>query len=125
MLKAYCLDQNVGTMSPIQFTNLSVQKGSTAVLQTPGSIALNKCGVYMIAANASSAAASTIQLMVNGVAQLGAQATGTSPAFVDLVQVDHNNTNCCCSSPTIIQVINSGTAAADLTNASIAITKVC
>lgn len=125
MLKAYCLNQTVASMSPVQFTNISIQKGSTAVLLTPGSIALNKRGVYMIAVNASSAAASTIQLMVNGVAQLGAQATGTSPAFVDLVQVDHDNTNCCCSSPTIVQVENVGSAAADFTNVGIAITKVC
>lgn len=80
----------------------------------------------MIACNASAAAASTIQLAKDGVLLKEAQSTGTSPAFVTLVQVPKNNSNCCCySSPTIVQIINPTTASETLTSLNIVVTKVC
>lgn len=125
MLEAYSLNVTVPADSAIPFNNVTIQKGCTAILSASATIQLNKCGVYMVSVDASSATDATIQLFKDGVAQPQAQSIGTSPSFVTLVQVDQNNSNCCCSSPTLVQVRNAGTASATFTNANIAVTKVC
>lgn len=125
MLEAYSLNVTVPAASVIPFNNTSIQKGCTAKLSGVSTIELNKAGVYMVAVDASAAAATTIQLFKDGVAQPQAQSTGTSPSFVTLVQVSENNTACCCTAPTNIQVRNTGTSAATFTDANITITKVC
>ena len=125
MLEAYSLNVTVAVDTPIPFNNVTIQKGCTARLSSPSTIQLNKCGVYMVSVDASSAATSTIQLYKNGVAQPQAQSTGGTPAFTTLVQVTENNTCACCSSPTILQVLNVGEAEATFTDANIVITKVC
>ena len=79
----------------------------------------------MVECDASSAAAVTIQLFKDGIAQPQAQSTGTSPSFTTLVQVDTNNSNCCCSSPTLVQIRNVGAAVATLTDANVCVTKIC
>ena len=106
MLEVYSLNVSAESNSAFPLNNITIEKGKTVKLNGVGTIELNQCGVYMIAANGSAAAASTIQLTKNGVLQPQAQSTGTSPAFVTLVQVSKNNSNCCCSSPTIVQIIN-------------------
>lgn len=124
MLEAYSQNVTVAAESPIPFNSVSLVKGNTAILSSPTTIELNKCGVYMVSCDVSAAAAETIQLYKNGVAQPQAISVGTSPSFTTLVQVDHNNNPCCCcSSPTTIQVI--ATEAGTLTDANIAVTKVC
>lgn len=123
MLEAYSLNVTAAANSPIPFNNVSIEKGCTARLTSPSTIELNKCGVYMIAVDASAAAAATIQLVKDDVLQPQAQSTGTSPSFVTLVQVDHNNSNCCCSSPTLLQVRS--ITASTYTDANIVVTKVC
>ena len=125
MLEAYSTNVTVAVDTPIPFNNVTIQKGCTARLSSPSIIQLNKCGVYMVSVDASSAATSTIQLYKNGVAQPQAQSTGGTPAFTTLVQVTENNTCACCSSPTILQVLNVGEAEATFTDANIVITKVC
>ena len=123
MLEAYSLNVTVAADSPIPFNNVSLEKGCTAVLPSPSTIELNKCGIYMVEVDASSAASATIQLFKNGVAQPQAQSTGTSPSFTTLVQVDHNNSNCCCASPTSIQVRS--ITASTYTDINVVVTKVC
>lgn len=123
MLEAYSLNVTAAANSPIPFNNVSIEKGCTARLTSPSTIELNKCGVYMVAVDVSAAAAATIQLVKDDVLQPQAQSTGTSPSFVTLVQVDHNNSNCCCSSPTLLQVRS--ITASTYTDANIVVTKVC
>ena len=124
MIQAYSLNVTVPADSSVPFNNVTLQKGCTAVLSGDSTIQLNKCGIYMVEVNASSAAAVTLQLYRNGVALPQAQSTGTSPSFTCLVQVSENNTCCPCSSPTTIQVKNAGTASATLTDVNIVVTKV-
>lgn len=125
MLEAYSLNIEVAADSAVPFNNVSLEKGCTVKLQSPATIALNKCGVYMVSCDASVTASTTIQLYKDGVAQPQAQSTGGTPSFITLVQVDKNNCNCCCSSPVTLQVLNTGDAAATFTNINVAVTKVC
>lgn len=124
MLEAYSTNVTVTENSAIPFNNMTIEKGCTAKLQSPSTIELNKCGVYMVAVDASATATNTIQLYKDGVAQPQAQSTGASMSFVTLVQVDRNNCNCnCCSSPVTVQVIVE--SAGTLTDANVCVTKVC
>lgn len=125
MLEAYSLNVTVPQDTAIPFNNTSIEKGCTVKLNGVSTIELNKCGVYMVSVDASSATAATIQLFKDGVALPQAQSTGTSPSFVTLVPVSENNTKCCCSQPTNIQVRNTGSASATFTDANIVVTKVC
>lgn len=125
MIEAYSLDVTVPADTAIPFNNVTIQKGCTAIHSAPNTIQLNKKGVYMISCDASSATASTIQLYKDSVAQPQAQSVGTSPSFVTLVQVDHDNSTCCCSSPTLIQIYNTGDAEATFTSVNVVVTKVC
>lgn len=123
MLEAYSINITLAANTPINFNNTSVKKGCTAELESPSTIQLNKCGVYMVEFDASLAAADTIQMYKDGVAQPQAQSTGTSPSFTTLVQVDRNNTGCCCSSPVNLQFIPEADGTA--TNANVVVTKIC
>ena len=123
MLEAYSLNVDVAANTAIPFKNVTLDKGCSAKLSGDSTIQLNECGVYEVSVDVSSEAAVTIQLFKNGVAQPQAQSTGASAAFKTLVQVPHNNNCCPCSSPTIIQVLNTGTAQATLTNANITVLK--
>lgn len=125
MLQVYSLNVTAAANSPFQLNNVTIKKGCSAELNGVGTIELNKCGVYMVAVNGSAAAASTIQLTKNGVLQPQAQSTGTSPAFVTLVQVPTNNSCCCSSSPTVIQVVNPTDASETLTSLNVCVTKIC
>ena len=122
MLEAYSLNVVVGAESAVPFNNVSIKKGCTAELVSPSTINLNKCGVYMVAVDASAATSETITLYKNGVAQPQAQSTGSSPSFTTLVQVTENNSCCPCSSPTAITVVS--TSDATFTDINIVVTKV-
>ena len=106
MWEGYSLNVDVGANGAIPFNSVSLDKGCAERQVSPDTIALDKCGVYEVCCNASAAAAQTIQLYKDGVAQPQAQATGTSPAFRTFVQVNHNNTCCPCSSPTLIRLVS-------------------
>ena len=121
MLEAYSLNIAVQADSTIPFNSTSLTKGCTATKPSADTINLNKCGVYMVSVDASASAATTIQLVKDGVLQPQAQSTGETPSFTTLVQVDHNNSCCACSSPTTIQIMN--TDAVTLTDANIVVTK--
>ena len=125
MLEAYSLNQEVGSLDAIPFTNVPLKKGCTAELSGTSTIQLNKCGVYMIAFDSSATpATTTVQLYKNGVAQDQAQSTGGTPSFVTLVQVTENNCCCPCSAPTTVQIINASEAEATFANANITVTKI-
>ena len=121
MLEAYSLNLTATANSPIPFNSTSLIKGCTVTKPSADTINLNKCGVYMVAVDVSASAATTIQLVKDGVLQPQAQSTGTTPNFTTLVQVDHNNSCCACTSPTTIQILNED--AVTLTDANIVVTK--
>ena len=124
MIEAYSTNISVAADTAIPFNSVTLEKGCTVTHPSADTFNLNKCGVYMVAVDASSEAAATIQLYKNGVAQPQAQATGgTSQSFVTLVQNDKNNSCCPCASPATIQIVNTGDAAT-FTDANICITKV-
>ena len=125
MLEAYSLNATVAANTAIPFDNVTIEKGCTAKLTSPSTISLNKRGVYMVSVDASSATTPTIHLYKDGVAQAQAQGTGGTPAFTTFVQVTHDNCGCCCSSPTVLQVLNAGDAEATFTNVNICVSKLC
>lgn len=124
MLEAYSLNVAVASDTAVPFNSTSVIKGCTATHPSANTFELNKCGVYKVSVDASLTGSTTLQLFKNGVAQPQAQSTGATPSFTTLVQVSENNTRCCCTSPTTIQIMNTG-AEATLANANIVIDKIC
>lgn len=125
MLQAYSLNVTVPANTSVPFNNVTLEKGCTANLQSVNTIQLNKCGVYYVNVDASSATASTIQLFKDGVALPQAQSTGTASNFTCLVQVDKNNSCCACSSPVTLQVKNPTTASETFTDVNVVVTKLC
>lgn len=123
MIQAYSQNLTLTAMQPIPFNNVSLKKGCTATQSGPATFDLNKCGVYEVCCGVSAAASETIQLYKDGVPVAEARRTGTSPGFTTLVQVDHDNSCCTCTSPTQIQLMS--VLDATLTDASIVITKLC
>ena len=123
MFQAYSLNVTAAAGAAFPLTNVVIDKGCNTDAVGAASIQLNKCGVYMVAVNGSAAAASTIQLTKNGMLLPQAQSTGTSQAFTTLIQVPHNNTNCPCSSPVVIQVVNPTEASETLTSLNIVVTQ--
>ena len=134
MLEAYSTNITVNEGEAISFNNLTIKKGCTVELSAPATIQFNKAGVYMVSCNASvePAAASevSIQLRKNGILQPQAISieTGevdsiTDLSFTTLVQVKEDNTCNCCTSPTIVQVINGAEATFSIAN--ITVTKIC
>ena len=121
MIEAYSTNITVDANTNVPFNSTAVVKGCTVTKPSVDTFNFNKCGIYMVAVDVSTGTSTTIQLYKDGVAQPQAQSTGVSPSFVTLVQVDHNNTDCPCSSPTTIQVRN--TVAGTFTDANITITK--
>lgn len=136
MLELYSLNIEVNENGSIPLNNISIAKGCTAIHSAPSTIQLNKSGVYMVSCNASIEPAAagdiSIQLAKNGVLQQNAQSivTGTagetsSLCFHTLVQVRDNNTCCCNTSPTTLQIMN--TTAGDITIPiiNVVVTKIC
>ena len=121
MLEAYSTNVTIGANVNIPFNSTSLIKGCTATKPSADTINLNKCGVYMVACDASASASTTIQLYKDGVAQPQAQSTGLTPSFTTLVQVSEDNTCCPCTAPTTLQVRN--TVAGTLLDANIVVTK--
>ena len=125
MIYVYSISsQTVATEGPVQFSAVGVQRGREVTQSTETTITINCPGTYEIAFNGTAAAASTLQLYLNGEALSGALAEGTSLAFTALAAV---NPNCCAITtnlPARIQVINTGAAEATLSNAALTIVKV-
>lgn len=124
MLQAYSNNITVEANQAIPFNNTQLLKGCTAAHNSPATFELNKCGTYLVTFNGSAATDVTAQAFVNGVARPGAQGIGPAVAFSDTVVVPNNNCKCNpCTSPTIVQVKNTGAAAETFDVANIIITK--
>jgi hypothetical protein len=138
MLETYSQNVNVATNVAIPFNNVSIEKGCTATKTAPTTIALNKCGVYSIefdatvAAQTTTGGTATVQMSKNNVLQSQALAQTSSTSTTDLksisfntlVQVNENNSDCCCASPTLIQFINTGIPAT-FVQCNVTVTKLC
>ena len=135
MLEAYSTNVSVATNSAIPFNNISIQKGKTTELTSVGTVQFNKCRVYMVKVDAAgiptSAGVMSIQLSKDGSLQPQAQSavTGTTSnvdnlSFTTLVQVKEDNTCNCCTSPTVIRIVNTGVPAT-YNIANIVVTKIC
>ena len=134
MIEAYSTNINVAENTAIPFNSITIEKGCTAIVQSPTTIQCNKAGIYAITVDASAeptaAGNISIQLSKNGVLQPQAQSEVTGAVdslsslhFETLVQVSQSNSCCCTSSPTLIQVING--PAATYSNINICVTKIC
>lgn len=137
MTEGYSKNVTVLTSTAIPINNITMQKGCTSSQSGASAIKLSKCGVYMVSVDASVVAttAGTIsfQLQRDGVlvpqavaSETAADTTGVhSMSFSTLVQVNENDIKCnCCTSPTIINVINVGVGAT-FTQFNITVTKIC
>jgi hypothetical protein len=137
MLETYSQNISVAQNVAIPFNNVSIEKGCTAEKTAPTTIALNKCGVYMVEFDAVVASSGTsgnvvVQMSKDDVLQPQAFTATTSTgatdvesiSFLTLVQVAKNNSNCCCASPTILKFMNTGIAA-NFIQANATVTKIC
>lgn len=119
MLDLYSLNIPVEQDASIPLNNVNVAKGCSTTHGAPSSVELNKCGVYMVSCSASITPTATgdvsIALARNGVIVPGISSVATTAAgepaalsFLTLIQVRDNNTCSCCSSPTTLQLFNTG-----------------
>lgn len=129
MLQIYSTNVAVAANAAYPLNTVTLQKGSTVVPSGAASIQLNKCGIYMVTCDAYTdpAAELSIQLYKNGIAQpaaINVSETGGNASFSTLVQVSENNTNCCCTSPTVLQFVNGETAVTGA-HINVCVTKIC
>lgn len=120
MLQAYSLNIDVAADGIVPFTNVSLDKGCSERITGTGTIELEKAGVYEVTVDGTASAATTLQLVRNGVVLPQAQSTGTTLGFKTFVQVDHSNCNCNCrTSPVTLQVSNSTAVTFDNVNITV------
>lgn len=135
MLELFSLNVQVGQNGSIPFNNIKLAKGISAIHNAPATVQFNKSGVYMVKVMASVTPAAagdvSIQLAKDGVLDqsafsiaTGAAGQTTTLGFCTLVQVRDNNTCCCNTSPTTIQVLNTGQAST-FPIVKIIVTKLC
>lgn len=136
MLELYSLNVAVDANGDIPLNNSNFSKGCTATHSAPATIELNKKGVYRVAVNASVTPAAAgpvgIQLVKNGIVSAPAQSIATGAVgstatlgFETLVQVPFDNTCCCASSPTNLQLINPTTVASTYSIVDVVVSKLC
>ena len=136
MLQAYSTGIAIDASAAIPFNNVIIDKGCAEKLTAPGTIELDKRGVYLVEVDGygtgAAAATGTVQLYKNGVALPQAASSFTTAAadisnfgFKTLIQVSESNCNCnCYSSPTVLQVRN-GEAALTDGHINVVVTKIC
>jgi hypothetical protein len=136
MLESYSLNQSVLTGGLIPFNSTPIVKGDTVNMSGVSAIQLNRCGVYEVTFNMTATATTagniTVSMTKNGTIQpqttrtiTGATATTSANIpITTLVQVAKNNTECCCTSPTIIQFVNTGVGVT-ANNCNLVVTKIC
>ena len=136
MLELYSLNVEVAPGGDIPLNNSNFTKGCSASHSAPATIELNKKGVYRVAVNANVTPAATgpvgIQLVKNGTLTAPAQSIATGAlgstatlGFETLVQVPFDNTCCCSTSPTNLQLINPTTVAATYSIVDVVVSKLC
>lgn len=117
MLEVYSMNVPVIEGADIPLNQVKTVKGPTATLQGAASIALNKCGVYKVSVTANvtpdDAGTVSIQLKRDGILVDNAIAQATAAVdsiynlkFETLVTVSSNNTNCPCTLPTVLTIVN-------------------
>lgn len=135
MIQAYSNNISVPANTAVPFNNVKIKKGCTAALSGPATFQLNKRGVYCVKLDAYGEAAAageiSLQLYKNGVAQPDAisQATGAvgendTLHFSTLVQVEQDNTPCCCTGPVNLNVVTGDTGINGM-HINVVITKMC
>lgn len=135
MLQAYSSNITVAANSTCPFNNVVLDKGCAEQFAGAGTIQLNRCGVYLIECDGycepSEAGIVTVQLYKNGLPQPQAISsfTGTTGnletfGFKSLVQCNTNNTSCCCTSPTTLQIMIGETAIQNA-HINVCVTKIC
>lgn len=134
MVQAYSINATVAAGAMFPLSIVAIQKGVTATVNG-NSIQLNRCGVYAVSVDMSLTPSAegdvVIQLYKDGVAMPQAKATGTGAtttaanySFGTLVQCDRNNTNCCCTSPVTLTLVNDSenSVTGDI---NVVVTKIC
>lgn len=135
MIQAYSSNIAVAANAVCPLNSTTIDKGCAENLSGAGTIQLNRCGVYLVECDGycepSAAGTVSFQLYKNGLPQPQAISSFTGTAavvdtfgFKTLVQCANNNTNCCCSSPTTLQILNGDTAVENL-HINICVTKIC
>lgn len=135
MLQAYTGLSSVASGAPIVFQTASIDKGCNETLR--GSVIdLNTKGIYLvhvdISAIASTAGNIDISAYVDNAKQPQAFATETASDtssvhnlnFDTLVQVQCNNSDCCCAKPTVVSIVNGGVAITTV-QANVVVYKIC
>lgn len=137
MVETYSNNIVVAANSSVPFNNISILKGCTASKNSPGTIELNKCGVYKITFSVSAVAnevgSIVFEMLQNGiikpqtvVSETSANTTSIhSMSFTTFVQVPGNNSKCdSCTSPVTIDILNAGVGVT-LNTVDLVIDKVC
>ena len=134
MIQAYSQNVNANANSDIPFQVVKIDKGCFESLNGTGSFDLNHCGVYRVTVNGtvtpSEAGEIGVELFKDGVGQVetltqitAAAATLYPFSFTTFIPANRNNGNCACSTPTVLNVRNTGVAATY--NINLTIDKVC
>lgn len=136
MIQVYSSNINVPANTAIPLNNLKVDKGCSQSLASPSTIHLNKRGVYIVAVDGFGSAAAagdiSVQMAVNGLLQPDAISSASVAAadsisplgFKALVQVQQDNTKCCCSNATELSFFTGDTDITDL-HFNVVVTKLC
>lgn len=135
MIQAYSSNIAVAANSVCPYNNVVIDKGCSDALVGAGTIQFNRCGVYLVECDGfcepSAAGTVSFQLYKNGQAQPQAISsfTGTTGSigtfgFKTFVQCPNNNTKCCCTSPTTVQVMTGDTAVEGL-YINVCVAKIC
>lgn len=135
MLQAYSSNITVAANAVCPLNSAVIDKGNAESFAGAGTIELNRCGVYLVECDGyctpSAATEVSFQLYKNGLPQPQAISAFTGVVdtigtfgFKTLVQCATNNTNCCCTSPTNLQIMNGETAVEGL-HINVCVTKIC
>ena len=154
MIETYSKNIDVAESTAIPLNTIALMKGCTATKSGTTSIQLQRAGIYEVNVSAtaklqtlesaptsttdSTAAQATepnviaIQLYKDNVTQPQAYSAVTASdttslhplSFTTLVQVPTNNSQCCCSSPVTIDIVNQ-CADATYDTIDVVVTKIC
>lgn len=138
-LEAYSINTTVQTNTPVPLNSKSIEKGVFASCNnnSNSNIVFNKCGLYKVSVSASAVATEagevSIQLYQDGVPLVNASSISTAAdttnyrtlSIEKLIQISkNNNPDCCCSSPSIVSIMNTGVAAT-FDPINVTVTKLC
>ena len=154
MIETYSKNIDVAESTAIPLNTIALMKGCTATKSGTTAIQLQRAGIYEVNVSAtaklqalasaptsttdSTAAQATepnviaIQLYKDNVTQPQAYSAVTASdttslhplSFTTLIQVPTNNSQCCCSSPVTIDIVNQG-ADATYDTIDVVVTKIC